>query len=64
MAPSQRGEKGPVIPNGLAREGDLPILAMLAIQLYSYVGYMAIMVILVANSSVLGLTVKGWETNQ
>ena len=34
-------------PFGLAREGYLPILAILAIKLYSYVGYIAVVVILV-----------------
>ena len=38
----QRGENVSLGADGLAREGDLSILAMLAIQLYSYAGYMAI----------------------
>ena len=37
--PRQGLETAPVILDGLAREGYLPILAMLAIQLYSYIGY-------------------------
>ena len=41
----QPRENQPVRPDGLARECYLPILATLAIQLSSYIGYVAILVI-------------------
>ena len=53
VAPSQTRENGLSQPFGLAREGYLPILATLAIQLCSYVGYVAIVVILVPKWSIL-----------
>ena len=58
MAPSQTRENGLSQPFGLAREGYLPILATLAIQLCSYVGYVAIVVVLVPKLSILGYDVK------
>ena len=59
----QTCEKGPVRPDGLAREGYLPILATLAIQLYSYVGYVATMVVFVQKLSILGVRVKQGKTD-